>query len=127
IATTPGSAIAAVRAFEQPKVLILGGSDKGADYKELAETIAASPSMRAVVIIGRIGDKIEKSLKKAGVKVAVARSSAQTMPDVVDQAAGLAKTGDVVVLSPAAASFDMFENYADRGDQFIAAVKQLDA
>ncbi|HET8689814.1 MAG TPA: UDP-N-acetylmuramoyl-L-alanine--D-glutamate ligase, partial [Candidatus Saccharimonadales bacterium] len=125
IATTPGSAIAAVRAFEQPKVLILGGSEKGADYKELAEVIGASASMRAVVIIGEIGDRIEKALKKAGVKVTISRPVAEDMQSIVKAAAGLAMAGDVVVLSPAAASFDMFRSYADRGDKFIAAVKRL--
>ncbi|HET6622315.1 MAG TPA: UDP-N-acetylmuramoyl-L-alanine--D-glutamate ligase [Candidatus Saccharimonadales bacterium] len=127
IATTPGSAIAAIAAFKQPKVLILGGSDKGADYKELAEAVAASASMRAVLVIGQVGDKIEKSLKKAKVSSVVKRSAAKSMPEIVQAAAGLAQPGDVVILSPAAASFDMFKSYADRGQQFVAQVETLSA
>lgn len=125
IATTPGSAIAAIAAFDQPKVVILGGSDKGASYDTLADVIMASDTMRAVVTIGQTGDRIADALDARGAGKAVNRCKATTMDDIVRMAAACAQPGDVVILSPASASFDMFKSYSDRGDQFIASVERL--
>ena len=124
IATTPGSAIAALRAFEAPKVLIVGGYDKGADYDEMATEIARR-TVRAVIIIGANAAKIEQSLRQASVTATIVVLGRATMVDVVAQASQLSRPGDVVILSPAAASFGMFKNYVDRGEQFVAAVEKL--
>lgn len=124
IATTPGSAIAALMAFDAPKVLILGGSDKGASYDQLADVIAGCKTIRAIVAIGQTGERIATLLDDRGVN-GVKRIAAQTMSEIVQAAADLAQSGDVVILSPASASFDMFKSYADRGDQFVAAVEAL--
>jgi len=124
IATTPGSAIAALRAFTQPKVLILGGSDKGADYAELAKEVAAH-DVSHVILIGSEAPKIEKALRKENLSNILNLGSDTTMQKVVDQASQLAEPGSVVVLSPACASFGMFKNYVDRGNQFIDAVNAL--
>ena len=124
IATTPGSAIAALRAFEAPKVLIVGGYDKGADYAEMATEIARQ-TVRAVIIIGANAAKIEQSLHQASVTAITVVLGQTTMVDVVAQASQLSRPGDVVILSPAAASFGMFKNYIDRGEQFVAAVEKL--
>lgn len=123
IATTPGSAIAAMHAFMQPKVLILGGSSKGADFTALA-TVAAQASVKAAVLIGDEADKIEAVLKTAGVRCFNLGNSA-VMSEVVAAASQQAAPGDVVILSPSCASFGMFKNYSDRGDQFIDAVNEL--
>lgn len=125
IATTPGSAIAAIQAFERPKVLILGGSDKGADYKPLIAEIAKSETMRAVICIGANGEKLAKLLKKAGAVYGLNYEASKDMTTIVKRAAACAQPGDVVIMSPAAASFDMFKSYADRGEQFVAAVEEL--
>ena len=124
IATTPGSAIAALRAFEAPKVLIVGGYDKGADYDEMATEIAKQ-TVRAVIIIGANAAKIEQSLRQASVTATIAVLGQTTMVDVVARASQLSRPGDVVILSPAAASFGMFKNYVDRGEQFVTAVEKL--
>ena len=124
ISTTPGSAIAALKAFTEPKVLILGGSDKGADYTELAQEIARQ-QMRAVIINGINAGKLAEILHKNKVSCQVMQLEMAPMPMVVEAAAGLAQPGDAVILSPAAASFDMFKSYSDRGDQFVAAVEKL--
>jgi UDP-N-acetylmuramoylalanine--D-glutamate ligase len=124
IATTIGSTIAALNTFRQPKVLILGGSDKGANYKELADE-AKKHVISHVILIGDEASKIEKAFKKANIGPLVNLGSDTTMAEVVSRAHELAKPGDVVILSPACASFGMFKNYADRGDQFIAAVNNL--
>jgi UDP-N-acetylmuramoylalanine--D-glutamate ligase len=124
IATTPGSAIAALRAFSEPKVLILGGSSKGADFSELAEVVATQV-VREVILIGQEAPAIEAALIQAGVTQYHVLQGSVTMEQIVDEARKTAQAGDVVILSPSCASFDMFKNYADRGDQFIAAVHRL--
>jgi UDP-N-acetylmuramoylalanine--D-glutamate ligase len=124
IATTPGSAIAAIKAFSQPKVLILGGSDKGAHYDELADEIARNDSMKKVVAVGSNGAHIAKLIKERGVNFVEIESS-KSMEDIVKRTQAYTQDGDVVILSPAAASFDMFKSYADRGDKFIAAIQSL--
>jgi UDP-N-acetylmuramoylalanine--D-glutamate ligase len=124
-ATTPTSAVAAVKAFSQPKILILGGSDKGANFTEVGKAVVGS-TMRAVILIGLMRHRLQTALEKAGYTGALALfDEKSTMPQIVTEAASLAKPGDVVVLSPACASFDMFKNYKDRGEKFIAAVDQL--
>ena len=125
IATTPGSAIAAMSAFDLPKVLILGGSSKGASYDELAKKIKASMEIRRVFLIGAEAPKIEASLKNASFARYTNLGSDITMTDIVRSAANVAESGDVVILSPACASFDMFKSYSDRGDKFIEAVQNL--
>lgn len=124
ISTTPGSAVAALRAFAEPKVLILGGSDKGADYRELAEEIAAQ-QMRAVIINGENASEIARSLNEEKVSCRVVCLKMAMMSEVVEVAKNQAQPGDVVILSPAAASFDMFKSYNDRGEQFVASVEKL--
>jgi UDP-N-acetylmuramoylalanine--D-glutamate ligase len=125
IATTPGSAIAAIDSFPEAKVLILGGSDKGATYDELVHKIAESDSMRGVICIGEVGNKLADQLDAATSYIEIYREPSKSMSDIVKRARIIAQDGDVVVLSPAAASFDMFKSYADRGDQFVQAVSEL--
>lgn len=121
IATTPGSAIAALRAFDERKVIILGGFDKGADYSELINVLRETKT--EVVAIGANGDKIAKLCTEAGVLAVRVQGD---MPSIVRVATQQAKNQQaLVILSPAAASFDMFKSYADRGEQFVAAVEAL--
>lgn len=124
IATTPASAVAAIAAFEQPKVIIIGGSDKGGDYRPLLTSIMTSSSIRAIVSIGANGAAITGMLDDHSLPK-VHRIDSKDMTEIVAAAASLAQSGDVVILSPAAASFDMFKSYVDRGEQFVAAVNTL--
>jgi UDP-N-acetylmuramoylalanine--D-glutamate ligase len=114
-ATIPVAAIAALDAFDAPIVLIAGGKDKGLEYDAFADAIAAR--CRAVVLIGETADEVERLV--AG-RVPVERAG--SMEDAVRRVAALAVAGDVALLSPAAASFDMFVDYAARGEAFRAAV-----
>lgn len=120
IGTTPGSAIATLASFTEPKVIILGGSDKGADYSGVVQSCKDTAS--TVIAMGETGPKIATLCQQAGVPVV---SPEGGMRDIVQAAARVAVSGGVVLLSPASASFGMFKNYADRGDQFVAAVNQL--
>ncbi len=123
IATTPASAIAAIQAFTEPKVVILGGSDKGAKFDELAVEVSKQ-NVKAVLLIGQMREKLRQALERAGFTDNIIMDE-KPMPEIVRKAQTLAKPGDVVLLSPACASFDMFKNYVDRGDQFTRAVEQL--
>ncbi|HTI30184.1 MAG TPA: UDP-N-acetylmuramoyl-L-alanine--D-glutamate ligase [Methylomirabilota bacterium] len=119
-ATIPMAAIGALDAFAPAKVvLIAGGKDKGLEYAAFADAIARR--CRAAVLIGETAERLEELI--AG-RVPVVRAAA--MRDAVAAAAAWATAGDVVVLAPAAASFDMFDDYPARGDAYRAAVRALD-
>jgi UDP-N-acetylmuramoylalanine--D-glutamate ligase len=120
--TTPETAEVAVEAFKQPKIVILGGSDKGVSFDELAKTIATQ-NVRQAVLIGATAPKIEAALRAAGF-TAIAPGG-NTMPEMVAAARNVAQPGDVILLSPACASFGLFPNYKERGNQFKAAVNVL--
>ncbi|MCA9326707.1 UDP-N-acetylmuramoyl-L-alanine--D-glutamate ligase [Candidatus Saccharibacteria bacterium] len=122
--TTPETAQVAIEAFAQPKVLILGGSDKGADYNTLAQTIA-NANIRRVLLIGEQAGRLQNALDAAG--FTNYEPGGTSMPEIVAKTAELAQDGDIVLLSTACASFDMFKNYKDRGQQFKQAVLQLPA
>lgn len=122
IATTPGSAIAALKSFDEPKVLIVGGSDKGVDFSSLADEVKKH-TMRHVITVGAMGPVIAEELRKAGYNDIT--ETEELMPEVVGLAKKLAQKGDIVILSPSCASFDQYKNYADRGDQFTHAVAKL--
>lgn len=124
IATTPQSVIEALNAFKEPKVLIAGGYDKHIDFDELGREIAQKA--KAAILIGQcrqqIADAISKhSSSKSSAKIQIVESLA----DAVTTAEKMTENGDVVLLSPACASYDMFINYQDRGRQFAKLVKQL--
>lgn len=116
--TNVGAAVAAVRGFTRPIVLIAGGLGKGADFAPLAAALAGRG--RAAVLIGRDGPRLGAAL--AGV---CPIEQAAGMDEAVARAAALARDGDIVLLSPACASQDMFEDYRARGDAFAAAVQGL--
>jgi UDP-N-acetylmuramoylalanine--D-glutamate ligase len=120
--TTPETAQVAVEAFKEPKVAILGGHPKGVPFDNLAETVAAN-KVRQVIAIGEAGPEITRVLHEKGFNQVT--EGAQTMAEIVKQARDLARPGDVVLLSTACASFDMFKNYKDRAEQFISAVQAL--
>jgi len=117
--TNVGAAVAALCAFASPVVLIAGGEGKGQDFAALAPAVAARA--RAVVLIGRDAPAIERAL--AGTRVPIEHAS--SMAAAVAAALALARLGDVVLLSPACASFDMFRDYRHRGEAFAAAARAL--
>ena len=127
IATTPGSAIAALNSFEKPKILILGGSNKGADLSELIEKISKMPEqeLRKVILMGAESEKLAQKLALSGFKQFINLGTKTNMQEVVKTAFENAKSGDVVILSPAHASFDMFKSYVDRGEKFVENVNLL--
>lgn len=121
--TVPETAIAAITSFSKPIVLIAGGSEKGSDYKEMGEVIGNS-SVKALIAIGAMTKRIVDAAKKGGFKGEVV-TGLKAMSDIVKKASALASDGDVVLLSPACASFDMFNNYKERGKLFKHEVSLL--
>ena len=121
ISTTPTSTIAALEAFEEPKIIIAGGYDKGLGFDELGKVIAASA--KAAVLIGAVAGKIAECIKTAGGCKIV---KAESMEDAVKACSQIANTGDVVLMSPACASYDMFDNYKQRGQAFKDSVQRID-
>lgn len=116
--TNVGATVSAIEGLSGHLVLIAGGQGKGADFSPLREAVA--DKVRTVILLGEDADKIEKAL--GGI---VPVMHAEDMADAVSLAQAAAKTGDSVLLSPACASFDMFEGFAHRGEVFMAAVKGL--
>jgi len=120
--TTPETAIVALQALEQPKIIILGGSDKGASYDGLAQVVTQS-NVQTAILVGDQAGRIKTALEAAGFTNFTAGGSSMT--EIVAAAQSAAQSGDVVLLSPACASFGMFKDYKDRGEQFKSAVQQL--
>ncbi|HEX3568829.1 MAG TPA: UDP-N-acetylmuramoyl-L-alanine--D-glutamate ligase [Candidatus Saccharimonadales bacterium] len=122
--TMPEAAEVAIQAFTQPKVVILGGSDKGASFDGLAAQIKQA-QVRHVVLIGVTAAIIQAALEKVG--FTDFSEGGTTMRSIVAEARKYAQPGDVVLLAPACASFGLFRDYKDRGEQFKAAVQALPA
>jgi len=117
-ATNVDSVSFALRSYERPIVLIAGGKDKGADFSRLGDLVASR--VKALVLIGQAAPAMQAAL---GQSAPVERAA--SLRDAVRAAARVSEPGDVVLLSPACASFDMFRDYEDRGKQFKAEVAAL--
>lgn len=118
-ATNINSTWYALESMTQPVVWLVGGIDKGNNYAELYELVKSK--VKAIVCIGVDNSKIMDAFRNLGIVMV----ETQSMEDAVRSAYYLAKNGDTVLLSPACASFDLFENYEDRGRQFKQAVRGL--
>jgi UDP-N-acetylmuramoylalanine--D-glutamate ligase len=104
--------------------VILGGVSKSADWTELARAVVKEA--RGAVLIGQSADELASALDRAGAaRKPLPVERAATLPEAVRKARALAQSGDVVLLSPAAASFDMFRSYEERGEIFREAAREL--
>jgi UDP-N-acetylmuramoylalanine--D-glutamate ligase len=118
-ATNVNSTWYALESMQKPVVWVCGGQDKGNDYNELIDLVKAK--VKAIICLGKDNKKIVAAFKDV-VEVIVETDNAA---DAVAASYKIGKKGDVVLLSPACASFDLFQNYEDRGMQFKAAVRSL--
>jgi UDP-N-acetylmuramoylalanine--D-glutamate ligase len=118
-ATNVNSCWYALKSMRSKTVLILGGTDKGNDYSEIDDLVRSKA--RALIFLGKDNSKLHTFFDG---KVEEIRD-ASSMKEAVDLAYKLAQRGDVVLLSPCCASFDLFKNYEDRGDQFKECVRNL--
>lgn len=142
IATTPQSTIAALEAFDEPVIIIAGGYDKKLPFDEFGVKIAERT--KAAILIGQTAQKIADSIQNAPLSLRGAKrrgnldphttqeptcsaevSHVNSLAEAVQLAHKIARSGDVVLLSPACASYDMFENFQQRGQEFMRLVREL--
>ena len=118
-ATNVNSCWYAMDSMTTPTILILGGTDKGNDYSEIDALV--KEKCKALVFMGKDNQKLEAHFASAGIPW----TSTDSMEKAIQVASEYAQAGDTVLLSPCCASFDLFKNYEDRGEQFIQAVRHL--
>lgn len=118
--TNPDSTIKAVQSYNEPIILIAGGYDKGSDFNELFEI--AKKYVRTVIVLGQTAELIEKTAKNNGIEEIYKVNS---MSEAVQKSFEVASENNVVLLSPASASWGMYNNYEERGDDFKKCVESL--
>ncbi|MBU1234700.1 MAG: UDP-N-acetylmuramoylalanine--D-glutamate ligase, partial [Proteobacteria bacterium] len=117
-ATNTGAVLSALASFAGNVILIAGGRDKGEEYSVLTQ--AVREKVKELILIGESADSIADALRDV-----ICARRAGSMEEAVAMAAEVTEPGDVVLLSPACASFDMFDNYGHRGEVFCRAVLDL--
>lgn len=127
IASSPTRTIAGLNSFKQRVILIAGGYDKKISYDVLGKTLLQK--VKCLILMGCTGPKIEKALKdevkKSKGEINIPVYKCDSIEDAVQRAYKVAKKGDIVVLSPASASFDMFKNFEERGKRFKEIVNSI--
>ncbi|MBT6230472.1 MAG: UDP-N-acetylmuramoyl-L-alanine--D-glutamate ligase, partial [Candidatus Scalindua sp.] len=123
-ATTPEAAIAGIKAFDSPTVLIAGGYDKKVSLHQFAQECIRNT--KCVILIGETANTIQKLIQDIkGEKTKPEVYMAASLDESVKRASEVAEPGDIVLLSPACASFGMFANFEERGKKFKELVSQL--
>ena len=125
VSSSPTRTIAGLKSFDEEIVLIAGGYDKNLDYTPIAKPILEK--VKTLILLGQTSGKIFDAVKneeeKEGKSIDI--YIGENLKDTVELAKKLAKPNQVVLFSPASASFDLFKNFADRGEQFKKLVNQL--
>lgn len=124
--TAPAAAIAAIKALSEPKIIMLGGYDRGVSFENLARELKEN-NVKHSVIYGQTKDNIRDALVGAGLSPDSSFTVMDTtnFGEIVKYAHDLSVPGDAVILSPACPSFDMFKNFTERGDRFIEEVNKI--
>ncbi len=122
ISTVPETAIAAVKSFNEPVHLFLGGSEKGLDYSSLIESLKRA-NLSSIILLGEVGKKLQPDLAQA-LPNAPLFGPYTDFDLAIKETVANARAGEIVLLSPASASFDMFNNYKQRGEQFVTLVNK---
>ena len=118
--TTPDSTIKALESFEQKVILIAGGSSKNNDFTELSRMF--NDKVKFLILLGQTANELRVKAEEAGFhNFAIVKS----LKEAINLAKTVSSSGDIVLLSPACASFDMFRDFEDRGEQFKEIVKNL--
>ncbi|MGN0557415.1 MAG: UDP-N-acetylmuramoyl-L-alanine--D-glutamate ligase [Acutalibacteraceae bacterium] len=125
IATSPASVIAGLNSFDRRMIIIAGGSDKGLNYGDMSDEI--NKRVKLLILLGETADKIEAAVRASRCydPAAITIIRAKTLEQAVEIARENAKTGDIVSLSPASASFDMYKDFEERGNHFKSIVNNL--
>ena len=123
-ASAPERSMAAIRVFDEPIVLLLGGRDKDLPWEELMQLVGER--VDHVILFGEAADKIEKTAQTLGLRLNGSKIvRVNSLQDAVIKAAQVAESGDVVLLSPGGTSFDEFKDFAERGERFREWVREL--
>lgn len=126
LATIPQATISAVQSFEKGDItLILGGFDRGIDFEVLGKFLSTAKNVKNIILIGDTANKINKVLEANKFNGNIYNLGKTSMEEIVKKAYEVTKPAGVVLLSPAATSFDMFKDYKDRDDQFKKEVNKL--
>lgn len=123
VSTTPESTIAGLKSFDRPIILLAGGSDKKLDLHALAE--ATAEMTEALVTMGETGPQLARLVRQARAGATPVVREVESMENAVAAATELSRPGSTVLLSPGCASYDMFENYVQRGERFEQLVLNL--
>lgn len=123
--SAPGATVAAIKSFQQPEIVIMGGYDKHVSFDDFAGEIKSIPNIKKIVLIGQTKQQMATSFKKAGISQFETLETTN-FKKIVNDVFVLAEAGDVVLLSPGCASFDMFDNFYERGNQFKEIVKNIE-
>jgi UDP-N-acetylmuramoylalanine--D-glutamate ligase len=125
--TGPETVLAAADSFHEPTTLIIGGFNKGLKYDQMVDKLSRKENLQCVVLIGDIGKNLKKLFEEGEFKGKIIYTGKSGMKTIVKKASYATPKDGVVLLAPGTSSFDMFENYKDRGNQFKSAVKQIKA
>ena len=123
IGSSPTRTIAGLNAFDEKIVLIAGGYDKNLDYKPIAKPILENVS--SLILMGQTSTKIKKAVEENMTNEGIEIIQCDTLKEAVDAAKQVAQKGEIVLFSPASASFDMYKNFEERGDKFKSIVNSL--
>lgn len=123
--SAPGAVTAAMRSFIAPEIIIMGGYDKKVSLDSIGEAAAGQNNIKKIILMGQTRHALADILNNNGLEGLYGIVDDDTLEPIVRRAQSYAVPGDVVIMSPGCASFDMFKNFADRGDQFIAIVERL--
>jgi UDP-N-acetylmuramoylalanine--D-glutamate ligase len=123
IATAPERSMAAIRAFDEPIVLMLGGRDKDLPWDEIAKLI--HKRVDHVVLFGEAAELIQKAISAVGAERSVDLRRTKNLKEAVATAAEVATAGDIVLFSPGGTSYDEFKDFAERGENFRKWVLEL--
>lgn len=128
ISTVPDTTMAAVKSFTEPIHLLIGGSDKGLSYLGLIEFLKKQSNITSVTLLGEVGNKLKTLFSDVGNESSTITINGPfvNLEEALKTINANIKPGDIVLLSPAAASFDMFQNYAERGQKFTEIVNSFD-
>ena len=122
IATNPDTALAGLTSFTEPVILLLGGANKGLDYTNFLTQVSQSQNLKAIICFGQVGELLFSALTKLGFQKTL-NGPFMSFDEAVKSAISISDTGDIILLSPAATSFDMFNSYAERGDAFKELIR----
>lgn len=121
-ASAPPATSAAIKAFDRPEIIIIGGAERGSSYHSLAATLRTSKNIKTAVLIGEARFRIAEACDKVGFDKYRIESTFD-FEKIVRNTIDDAESGDIVILSPGCPSFDMFDNFTERGDRFKSIVE----